>query len=64
VLQPTPRQDFQMAAMSPLRRRMIEDMSIRNISPATQRPYIHAVSKFSQYFHRPPDRLGLEEVRA
>jgi hypothetical protein len=38
-----------MAEMSPLRRRMIEDMTIRNLSPATQRSYVHAVSKFSQY---------------
>ncbi|HXZ14668.1 MAG TPA: site-specific integrase [Roseiarcus sp.] len=53
-----------MAEMSPLRRRMIEDMTIRNLSPATQRSYVHAVSKFSQYFGRSPDRLGLEDVRA
>ena len=53
-----------MAAMSPLRRRMIEDMTIRNLSPATQRSYLHAVSRFSQYFGRSPDRLGLEDVRA
>ena len=32
-----------MAEMSPLRRRMIEDMTIRNLSPATQQSYIHAV---------------------
>lgn len=51
-----------MAEMSPLRRRMIEDMTIRNLSPATQQSY--AVSKFSQYFGRSPDRLGLEDVRA
>ena len=55
---------FQMAEMSPLRRRMIEDMTIRNLSPATQRSYLHAVSRFSQYFGRSPDRLGLEDVRA
>ena len=53
-----------MAELSPLRRRMIEDMTIRNLSPATQRSYIHAVSKFSRYFGRSPDRLGLEDVRA
>jgi site-specific recombinase XerD len=43
---------------------MIDDMTNRNLSPATQRSYIHAVSKFSQYFRRSPDRLGLEDVRA
>jgi integrase/recombinase XerD len=53
-----------MAEMSLLRRRMIEDMTIRNLSPATQRSYLHAVSRFSQYFGRSPDRLGLEDVRA
>jgi integrase/recombinase XerD len=53
-----------MAEMSPLRRRMIEDMTVRNLSPATQRSYLHAVTKFSRHFSRPPDRLGLEDVRA
>ena len=53
-----------MAEMSPLRRRMTEDMTVRNLSPATQRSYLHAVSKFSRYFGRSPDRLGLEDVRA
>jgi len=52
------------AAVSPLRRRMIHDMSVRNLSPATQYSYLHAVSKFSRYFGRSPDRLGLEDVRA
>jgi site-specific recombinase XerD len=43
---------------------MIEDMTIRNLSPATQRSYLNAVSKFSRYFGRSPDRLGLDEVHA
>ena len=51
-------------AVSPLRRRMIDDMSLRNLSPATQRSYLHAVTKFSRYFGQPPDQLGLEDVRA
>lgn len=53
-----------MAELSPLRRRMTEDMTVRNLSPATQRSYLHAVAKFSRYFGRSPDRLGLEDVRA
>src|SRR3954454_20268272 len=53
-----------MFEMSPLRRCMIEDMTVRNLSPATQRSYIHAVAKFSRYFGRSPARLGLEDVRA
>jgi integrase/recombinase XerD len=51
-------------AVSPLRRRMIDDMSLRNLSPATQRSYLHAASKFSRYSGRSPERLGLEDVRA
>jgi len=53
-----------MADVSPLRRRMIEDLTVRNLSPATQRSYLYAVAKFSRYFARSPDRLGLEHVRA
>jgi Phage integrase, N-terminal SAM-like domain len=53
-----------MAEISPLRRRMIEDMTVRNLSPATQQSYLNAVSKFSRYFGCSPDRLGLEDVHA
>lgn len=50
--------------ISPLRRRMIDDMTIRNMSPATQRSYLHAVKSYNLYFGRSPERLGLEDVRA
>lgn len=53
-----------MAEISPLRRRMIEDMTVRNLSPATQRSYLAAVSKLSRYFGRSPDCLELEDIRA
>ena len=43
---------------------MIKDMSVRNMSPATLRSYISAVSKFSRYFGKSPERLDLEDVRA
>ena len=38
-----------MAEPSPLRRRTIEDMTVPNLSPATQRSYVHAASKFSRF---------------
>ena len=53
-----------MTEMSPLRRRMIEDMTVRNLSPATQRSYVHAVAKFGRFFGRSPEKLDLEDVRA
>jgi integrase/recombinase XerD len=53
-----------MAEISPLRRRMIEDMTVRNLSPATQQSYLNAVAKLSRYFGRSPDGLDLEDVRA
>jgi integrase/recombinase XerD len=53
-----------MAELSPLRRRMIEDMTVRNMAPATQRSYISAVAKFSRHFGRSPDKLTLDDVRA
>lgn len=53
-----------MAELRPLRRRMIEDMTVRNMAPATRRFYISAVSKLSRYFGKSPERLDLEDVRA
>ena len=53
-----------MGKQSPLRRRMIDDMKVRNVSPATQEAYVRAVEKLSRYFGRSPDRLSLEDVRA
>ena len=51
-----------MAELSPLRRRMIEDMSVRNLAPTTQQSYLHHVAKFSRYFGWSPERLGLADV--
>ena len=52
-----------MTEMSPLRRRMFEDMTVRNLSPTTQRFYVHAVAKFSRSFGRSPEKRDLEDVR-
>ena len=49
--------------MSPLRRRMIEDMQIRNLSPHTQRAYVEQVIRFARYFRQSPEHLGPAEIR-
>ena len=43
---------------------MIEDMTVRNLSPATQRSYLYAVTKFSRFFRRSADRMSVEDVCA
>ncbi|KRR29006.1 hypothetical protein CQ13_38995 [Bradyrhizobium retamae] len=53
-----------MAEISPLRRRMIEDKTVRNLSRATQRSYLAALSKLSRYFGWSPECLELEDTRA
>ena len=49
--------------LSPLRRRMIEDMTLRNLAPSSQQSYVYAVANFGRHFGRSPDQLGLDEVR-
>jgi integrase/recombinase XerD len=50
-------------AMSPLRRRMIEDMTIRKLAPKTQEGYIRTIKYFAAFLGRSPDTASLEEVR-
>jgi len=50
--------------MTPLRRRMIEDMQVRNLAPLTQTAYAQQVSLFARHFGRSPEYLGPEEIRA
>jgi len=49
--------------MSPLRRRMIEDMQIRNLAAHTQRVYVEQVVRFAGYFRKSPEHLGPTEIR-
>ncbi len=48
---------------SPLRRRMIEDMTVRGFTACTQRGYITAVRTFTVFFGRSPDRATAEDLR-
>ena len=49
--------------MTPLRQRMIEDMQLRNLAPATQKNYIAHVAAFARFFGRSPEALDQEAVR-
>ena len=49
--------------ISPLRRRMIEDMTIRNFSADTQRNYIRAVKNLASFLGRSPDTATPEDLR-
>jgi integrase/recombinase XerD len=50
-------------AISPLRRRMIEDMTIRKLAPKTQQGYIRTVKDFAAFLSRSPDTASVEDVR-
>ena len=50
-------------AISPVRRRMIEDMTIRKLAPKTQASYIRAVREFTIFLGRSPDQASAEDLR-
>ena len=50
-------------AISPLRRRMIEDMAIRKLAPKTQHDYVQRVKDFAVFLGRSPDQAQPEDVR-
>ena len=50
--------------MTLLRRRMTEDMQVRNFSPNTQDSYVQQVSLFARYFRKSTEVLGPEEIRS
>ncbi len=49
--------------MTPLRRRMTDDMNIRNFSPYTQRTYLFTISRLARHFKTSPAELRPEQVR-
>jgi integrase/recombinase XerD len=50
-------------AMSPLRQRMIEDMTIRKLAPKTQQGYIRTIKDFAAFLGRSPTTASFEDVR-
>jgi site-specific recombinase XerD len=49
--------------ISPLRQRMIDDMTIRKMAPKTQAGYLRAVTNLAMFLGRSPDTASPEDLR-
>ena len=49
--------------ISPLRRRMLDDMAMRGMREATRRDYIRFVQSFAAFLRRAPDTATAEDIR-
>jgi integrase/recombinase XerD len=49
--------------MTELRKRMTDDLRLRNYSDRTTLTYTNAVADFARHFHKSPDKMGAEEIR-
>ena len=49
--------------ISPLRQRMIDDMTQRRFNPRTQEAYIGSVVRLTRFLHRSPDSASADDLR-
>ena len=49
--------------MTPLRKRMIEEMRMRDYSKHTISAYVSAVYRLAAFYHKSPDTLSREQIR-
>jgi site-specific recombinase XerD len=49
--------------ISPLRQRMLEDMTLRKLNAHTQNDYLRAVIQFTRFLGRSPDKASAEDLR-
>jgi integrase/recombinase XerD len=49
--------------MTSLRQQMTDEMQLRGLSSRTQQSYLNAVRQLAEYYHKPPDQIGEEELR-
>jgi site-specific recombinase XerD len=50
--------------MTQLRERMLADMQLRGLAPKTQESYLRAVQQLAQHYHKSPEQITEEELRA
>jgi len=51
-------------SISPLRQRMIDDMTLRQLQLSTQSGYLRSVKRLTKFLGRPPDTASAEDLRA
>ena len=49
--------------MTELRRKMIQDMKLHGLAPATQAVYLNVVKRLAEHYSRSPDQLSEQELR-
>jgi len=50
-------------SVSPLRQRMLDEMTMRKLNPKTQAGYLRSVKNFTRFFGRSPDLAEPEDLR-
>ena len=50
--------------MTPLRQRMIDDMTLHGLKPKTIRAYVDCITRFARHFGKSPEVLGTAEIRS
>lgn len=59
----SPNNNHAARKVSSLRQRMIDDMTVRNLSAQTQASYVQYVSQLARYFDRSPEKISVEDIR-
>ena len=49
--------------MTPLRKQMTKDMTVRGLAENTKRSYLNSVSRLALHYHRSPDLISAQEVQ-
>src|SRR6202050_4693481 len=53
----------EVSPMTALRKRVLDELKIRNYAPTTVSSYVRSVAEFAKHFNKPPDQLGSEQIR-
>jgi site-specific recombinase XerD len=49
--------------MTPLRKRVLDELQLRNLSTTTANTYVRAIERFARYYNKSPEQLGPEQIR-